>query len=137
MFLCAYVSRKNHFYSEKFFSKKSIYGVVNWVSRGVFLGWLVGWLVARFAGGLKKILEKYLDKMNAETEFSVQKNPGTPPEKNLRKLFDKKIFLVRAILQIFADSHYIYNGRHRSSKVGARVKNFQKFSKIFFGLKMI
>ena len=64
--------------------------MVNWVSRGVFLGWLGGWLVGRFAGGLKKILEKYLDKMNAETEFSVQKNPGTPPEKNLRKLFDKK-----------------------------------------------
>ena len=82
MFLCAYVSRKNHFYSEKNFSKKSVYGVVNWVSRGVFLGWLAGWLVARFAGGLKKILEKYLDKMNAETEFSVQKNPGTPLEKN-------------------------------------------------------
>ena len=60
--------------------------MVTWVSRGVFLGWLVGWvvgwLVARFAGGLKKILEKYLDKMNAETEFSVQKNPGTPLEKN-------------------------------------------------------
>ena len=92
MFLCAYVSRKNHFYSEKIFSKKSIYGVANWVSRGVFLGWLVGWLVGRFAGGFKKILEKYLDKMNAETEFSVQKNPGTPPEKNLRKLFDKFFF---------------------------------------------
>ena len=60
--------------------------MVNWVSRRVDLCWFV----ARFAGGLKKILEKYLDKMNAETEFSVQKNPGTPPEKNLRKLFDKK-----------------------------------------------
>ena len=105
--------------------------MVNWVSRGVFLGWLV----ARFAGGLKKILEKYLDKMNAETEFSVQKNPGTPPEKNLRKLFDKKFFLVRAILQIFADSHYIYNGRHRSS-TGVRVKIFQNFSKKFFGPQM-
>ena len=111
--------------------------MVNWVSRGVFLGWLVGWVVGRFAGGLQKILEKYLDKMNAETEFSVQKNPGTPPEKNLRKLFDKKKNLVRAILQIFADSHYIYNGRHRSSKVGVRVKIFQKFSKKIFGLKMI
>ena len=99
-------------------------------------GWLVGWLVGRFAGGLKKILEKYLDKMNAETEFSVQKNPGTPPEKNLKKLFDQKNFLVRTILQIFADSHYIYNGRHRSSKVGARVKIFQNFSKFFFGPQM-
>ena len=69
---------------------------------------------------------------------SASKKPRNPAGKKSQKIiWQKKKKIVRAILQIFADSHYIYNGRHRSSKVGARVKNFQNFSKFFFGLKMI
>ena len=81
MFLCAYVSRKNHFYSEKKFSKK----IHLWGGQLGFawcVSWLVGWLVGRLEGGLKKILEKYWGKMDAKTEFSVQKNSGTSSEKN-------------------------------------------------------